>query len=134
MLYLSADPERTREPVTIERLAESRLILADARWRDVDPARRILRERAQQAGVTIEPWIEVEYVSAALDLVARGLGDTIATGSVLRVRGYGRRLHSAPFDPPLNAAYAFITRRNAHLSPATRAFMAIAERRVQQIS
>ncbi len=51
MLYLSADPERVREPITIERLAEAPLILADARWRDVDPTRRVLRERAQQAGV-----------------------------------------------------------------------------------
>ena len=35
-----------------------------------------------------------------------------------------------PFDPPLYETFAFITRRNAHLSPATRAFMAVAEKRV----
>ena len=132
MLYLSADPERVREPITIERLADAPLILADARWRDVDPTRRVLRERAQRAGVTIEPRIEVEYLTAALDLAVRGLGDTLGTASVLHARGY-RRLHSAPFDPPLDATYAFITRRNAHLSPATRAFMQLAERRVQSL-
>jgi len=134
MLYLSADPERVREPITIEQLAQAPLILADARWRDVDPTRRVLRERAQQAGVTVEPQIEVEYLTAALDLAARGLGDTVGTASVLKARGFGRRLHSAPFDPPMYATYAFITRRNAHLSPATREFMVIAERRVRALA
>ena len=32
------------------------------------------------------------------------------------------------------ATYAFITRRNAHLSPATRAFMKLAERRVKALA
>ena len=35
-----------------------------------------------------------------------------------------------PFDPPLFETFAFITRRNAHLSPATRAFIVVAEKRV----
>jgi DNA-binding transcriptional LysR family regulator len=131
--YVSADPDRTREPMTIERLAEAPLILYDARWGADDPTRRQLRERAQEAGVKIEPTIEVEYITAALDLAARGLGDTISPMSVLSSRGYSRRLTGAPFDPPLYDTFAFITRRNAHLSPATRAFMAIAERRVQAL-
>ena len=134
MLYLSADPDRVKEPITIQRLAQAPLILADARWRDVDPTRRVLRERAQQAGLTIEPTIEVEYLTAALDLALRGLGDTVGVASVLTARGLARRLHSAPFDPPLDATYAFITRRNAHLSPATREFMKLAERRVQSLA
>jgi DNA-binding transcriptional LysR family regulator len=134
MLYLSADPKRVAHPITIEMLAEAPLILADARWRQVDPTRRVIRERAQQAGVVVEPRIEVEYLTAALDLAARGLGDTIGTASVLKARGYARRLHSAPMEPPMYATYAFITRRNAHLSPATRAFMRLAERRVKALA
>ena len=51
LLYVSADPERVREPMTIERLADAPLILYDARWGVDDPTRRQLRERAQQAGV-----------------------------------------------------------------------------------
>ena len=35
-----------------------------------------------------------------------------------------------PFDPPLYETFAFITRRNAHLSPATRAFIEVAQKRV----
>src|SRR3954451_19865479 len=40
LLYISADPQRTRAPMTIERLAQAPLILYDARWAAQDPARR----------------------------------------------------------------------------------------------
>ena len=130
LLYVSADPKRVREPMTVERLATAPLILYDARWGTDDPTRRQLRERAQRAGVTLEPQIEVEYITAALDLAARGLGDTVSPRSIVVSRGFARRLTGVAFDPPLYDTFAFITRRNAHLSPTTRAFMAVAEKRV----
>jgi DNA-binding transcriptional LysR family regulator len=130
LLYVSADPARVREPMTVEGLSGAPLILYDARWGTDDPTRRQLRERAQRAGVKLEPDIEVEYLTAALDLAARGLGDTVSPRSILVSRGYARRLLAVSFDPPLYDTFAFITRRNAHLSPATRAFMEIAEKRV----
>ena len=133
LLYLSADPDRVREPMTIERLAEAPLILYDARFGWSDPTRRQLAERAQRAGVTIEPVIEVEYVEAALDLAARGLGDTIGTRRIALGRGFARRLHNVVFDPPVVDTFAFITRRNAHLSPATRAFMELAAKRLEAL-
>jgi DNA-binding transcriptional LysR family regulator len=128
--YVSASPQRTVTPKTIEELAAAPLILYDARWGPVDPMRRQLAERAQRAGVRLEPEIEVEYLTAALDLAARRLGDTIADPSVLVTRGYARTLTTVSLDPPLYDTYAFITRRNAHLSPATRTFMQLAEKRV----
>ena len=73
-------------------------------------------------------------MTAALDLAARGLGDTVSLRSLLSARGYTRKLGTVPFDPPIDETFAFITRRNAHLSPATRAFMALAERRVQALA
>jgi DNA-binding transcriptional LysR family regulator len=127
--YVSADAGRVREPMTIERLADAPLILYDARWGADDPTRRLLRERAQEAGVQLEPDIEVEYVTAALELAARGLGDTLAPRSLVITRGYGKKLFGTPFDPPLYEAFAFINRRNAHLSPATREFIRLAEKR-----
>jgi DNA-binding transcriptional LysR family regulator len=129
--YVSASPQRLREPKTIEEIAAAPLILYDARWGAVDPLRRQLVERAQRAGVQIEPEIEVEYMTAALDLAARRLGDTIASPSVLVTRGFSRKLGSVSLDPPLFDTYAFVTRRNAPLSPATRAFLELAERRVE---
>ena len=116
LLYLSKDPERAKLPMTIERLAQAPLILYDARFGWDDPTRRQLAERAQRAGVTIEPVIEVEYVEAALDLALRGLGDTIGTrrvalrrepragaalGPVRPTGGRHVRLHHAPQRAPL---------------------------------
>jgi DNA-binding transcriptional LysR family regulator len=132
VLYVSADPERLRRPMTIQRLASAPLILYDARWGADDPMRRQLHERAQSAGVKIEPEIEVEYVTAALELAARGLGDTLSSRQMLRSRGL-TRLAGVSFDPPLYHNFAFITRRNAHLSPAVRQFMALAEKRVEAL-
>jgi DNA-binding transcriptional LysR family regulator len=109
------------------------LILFDARFGADDPMRRQLRERAQQAGVTIEPQIEVEYVTAALELAARGLGDTVTSQQMIRARGLSRRLAGVRFEPPLYDTFAFITRRNAHLSPATREFMRMADTRVEAL-
>ncbi|WP_231379183.1 LysR family transcriptional regulator [Candidatus Solirubrobacter pratensis] len=134
LLYVSADRARLTEPITIERLAAAPLILYDARWAAVDPTRRQLRERAQRAGVLVEPQIEVEYVTAALDLAVRGLGDTVSTRSILDMRGYARRLGTVAFEPPLMETFAFITRRNARLSPATREFMELADRRVRGLA
>jgi LysR family transcriptional regulator, cyn operon transcriptional activator len=131
--YVTASPQRAARPRTIEELAAAPLILYDARWGPVDPMRRQLAERAQRAGVRLEPQIEVEYLTAALDLAARRLGDTIAGPSVLVTRGYSRKLSSVSLDPPLYHTFAFITRRNAHLSPATRAFMELAEKRVAKM-
>jgi DNA-binding transcriptional LysR family regulator len=133
VLYVSADAQRLLEPMTIERLAAAPLILFDARFGADDPMRRQLRERAQQAGVKLEPQIEVEYVTAALELCARGLGDTVTSQQMIRARGLARRLAGVRFDPPLYDTFAFITRRDAHLSPATREFMRLAEKRVRAL-
>ena len=131
--YISASPQRVATPKTIEEIAAAPLILYDARWGAVDPMRRQLNERAQRAGVRIEPEIEVEYMTAALDLAARKLGDTIAAPSVLVTRGFSRSLGSVSLDPPLYDTYAFVTRRGAHLSPATRALLELAERRLESM-
>ena len=82
------------------------------------------------AGITIEPDIEVEYVEAALELAARGLGDTIAPTAIGLGRAFARRLGAVAFDPPLFDTFALVHRRGARLSPATRAFMTIAAKRI----
>ena len=113
--------------MTIERLARSVLVLPEARWGDEDPTRRQLAERAQRAGVAIKPRIEVQHADAALELAARGLGDTLVTRALLDTLGYRDRLAGVPLDPPLHETFAFIQRRNARLSPATRALMTLTQ-------
>ena len=119
VVYASTDPDRLAAAVTIEQLADAVLVLPEARWGDEDPTRRQLAERAQRAGVTIRPRIEVQHANAALQLAARGLGDTLVTRALLDALGYGDRLAAVSLDPPLHETFAFIQRRNARLSPAT---------------
>jgi DNA-binding transcriptional LysR family regulator len=133
ILYVSADPERVARGMTIKRLAEAPLILSEASWASEDPTRRQLRELAQRAGVTIEPQIDVEDVEVALELAARGLGDTIAPRGMLRRLG-SERLGWVPFSEPLYETFAFTWRRGAQLSPATREFMTFAERRLDALA
>jgi DNA-binding transcriptional LysR family regulator len=132
IVYASADARRLRRPMTIAALAEAPLILSDASWGTDDPTRRHLAQLAQQAGVTIEPQIDVEDVEAAIDLAARGLGDTIAGRGLLL--GLASRLPEAlgwvPFADPLEDTFAFVWRRGSQLSPATRAFVSLAEERL----
>ena len=132
LLYLSTDEESLRGPVTAEDLAGAPLILYDASFGWEDPTRRQLRERAQSAGVRLEPVVEVEDIESALALVARGFGDTVAPVSMIP-SNLDKRLFRAPFEPPIYDTFAFIHRRDAHLSPATRAFLEIAEKRLGRL-
>jgi DNA-binding transcriptional LysR family regulator len=129
LLYVSADAERLQRTMTVRRLAAAPLILSEASWGREDPTRRQLRELAQRAGVTIEPQIDVEDVEVALELTARGLGDTIATRGMLR-RLATTPLGWVPFSDPLYETFAFTWRRGAQLSSATREFVTFAEQRL----
>jgi DNA-binding transcriptional LysR family regulator len=127
---------RLRRPMTIERLADGPLILPEATWGVEDPTRRQLSELAQRAGVQIVPQVEVEDAEAAVELAARGLGDTVVSRGLLLGLGdrLPERLGWVPFAQPLYETFAFVWRRGAHLSPATRAFVALAEERLIAIA
>jgi LysR substrate binding domain len=71
VLHVSAHPERTRQPATIERLAAVPLVFYDAESADRDPIRRQLAERAQALGLQLQPKVEVELKDIALRLVRR---------------------------------------------------------------
>jgi DNA-binding transcriptional LysR family regulator len=133
VLYASVDPDRTRRPVTIERFAKGPLILYDAQYGWDDPTRRQLADRAQRAGLRIEPQIEIEELNAALELAARGLGDTIVARSVVFGRRFPRKLHTAPFQPALRQTFAFVHRRGARLSPATQEIIGLTYDRIAEL-
>jgi DNA-binding transcriptional LysR family regulator len=133
LLYVSADAARLQRAMTVGRLAAAPLILAWASWGSHDPTRRQLAELAQREGVTIEPQIDVEDAEVALELTARGLGDTIATRGMLRSLA-SCELGWVPFAEPVFETIAFTWRRGAQLSPATREFMRFAERRLDALA
>lgn len=128
VVYVSADAERAATPVSVERLAAAPLVLSEARWGDQDPLRRALTERAQRAGVVLRPLAEVEFQTAAVELAAHGVGDSLVSYLVARSQGYTRRLHWAQLDPPVEEHFAFVSRAGAPLSPATRMFIKVAHR------
>jgi DNA-binding transcriptional LysR family regulator len=132
IVYASVEPRRVRRPMTIAGLADAPLILSDASYGADDPTRRRLAELAQSAGVTIEPQIDVEDVEAAIELAARGMGDTIVSRGMLLSLGrrVPRGLGWVPFDPPIHDEFAFISRRGARLSPASREFVRLARERL----
>jgi DNA-binding transcriptional LysR family regulator len=134
VVYATADRSRSAAGVTIEQLAGAVLVLPEARWGDEDPTRRQLAERAQRAGVTIRPHIEVQHANAALQLAARGVADTLITRALVDALGYGDDLAALALDPPLHETFAFIQRRNTRLSPATRALKALAEHHLARLT
>ncbi len=120
VLYVSADPERTRRPATIERLARTPLIFYDAESAEGDPIRRQLAERAQALGLRLQPRVEVELKDIALRLVAAGLGDTYLPAAYTRAAYYPEGLSTAPFSPALHDTFAAVTRPGARLSAGVR--------------
>jgi len=131
VLYVSHDPERTRRPVRIEDLAAADLILYDAHYGWKDPTRRQLADRAQLAGLRLDPRIEVENAGAALSLVARGMGNTFVATAIANSAGFPDGLHTVSFAEPLYDTIALVTREGSVLSPATREIARMARQMLQ---
>ncbi len=128
VFYVSATRNPSRGPVTIEELAESKLVLYDAfaGWRD--PTRRQILERARLKGLKIDAAIEVEHVDTALGLVAAGAADTFVPHAIVSAPGFPKNVHAVPFAEPLFDTIALVQREGAYLSPATRKMAQMAAR------
>src|SRR6185436_8186244 len=125
-VYVTADRDRLRgEPRSIQQLAAAQLVLPEVLAGNEDPTRRQLQDRAADAGVRLEPVVEVESPTAALDLVVRGVGDSVVGRTVIADLGLTDRLTTVPLDPPLLERFAFITPRGAPSSPAMTALIGI---------
>ena len=134
VLYVSAEPDRTRNPVTMEALASAQLVFYDAESADNDPIRRQLADRAQADGLRLRPRVEVEYMDLALQLVAAGTGDTYLPSAYTHAPYFPRRLTTTTFSPPLYDTFAVITRQAARLSPATRELISELEAHMQKVA
>ena len=134
VLYVSAHPERTRQPATIEQLAATPLVFYDAQSADNDPIRRQLAERAQALGVRLQPKVEVELKDIALRLVAAGIGDTYLPSAYTHTCYYPDGLSTAPFTPALYDTFAIITRPTARLSAGVRQLLADLEAHMRAVA
>lgn len=127
VLFVTCASEATHSPVSIADVVRPPLILYDATHGFNDPTRRQLADRAQRAGVPIQPLIEVEHVETALQLVARGLGATIASRAVLAGSQPPAQLWGVGFAEPFYDFFALVTRRGATVSPGTRVLIGLVE-------
>ena len=134
VLYVSADPERTRQPATIEQLASTPLVFYDAESADDDPIRRQLAERAQALGIRLRPKVEVELKDIALQLVAAGIGDTYLPSAYTHAPYYPEGLTTAPFRPALYDTFAIITRPGARLSAGVRELLGDVEAHMRTVA
>ncbi len=134
VLYVSADPSRTRHPATIERLAATPLVFYDAEAADDDPIRRQLAERAQALGVRLQPKVEVELKDIALRLVAEGIGDTYLPSAYTQAPYYPAGLTTASFRPALYDTFAVVTRPGARLSAGVRVLLGDVEAHMRAVA
>lgn len=119
VLYASTSESALAEPRTIDQFCAAPLVLYDAHYSSTDPARRQLNDRAQLAGLRIEPSIEVEYLAMALDLVAQGFGDTIVCRAAVTKEVVPRGIGIVSFAEPMYDTLAFVRRDDRTLSSAT---------------
>lgn len=126
VVFVTSEPGRARRRISVEAFCSSSLVLYDAHYATTDPARRQLNERAQLVGRRIDPVVEVEYLPAALSLVAEGFGDSIVCLAATRSPIMPDGLWTASFEDPIFDTLAFVKRRGQMLSPATRALVRLA--------
>lgn len=134
VVYLSANPDHTRYPITPARLAAATLVLSEATWGDQDFTRQQLTRALQAAHHTLQSRVEVENVETALEIAAGGHADTVAArGVVTRLAGrLPRKLFAASLSPSIYDQFAIVHRHNTVLSQATRTVIDHATTRLQQ--
>ncbi len=135
IVYVSTDPERLRRPITPTDLAGASLVLSEVSWGNEDSTRRQLLRAVQSVGGTLRTRIEVEDIETALEIAAAGLADTITARGLLHSLGdrLSPRMGWVPLRPKLFDEFAIVHRREAQLSPATKAVVALAVARMKQV-
>ncbi|WP_310961577.1 LysR family transcriptional regulator [Nocardioides terrisoli] len=135
LVYISADPEKLRTPVTAHRLSRASLVMPETTWRATDSTRIVLRRMLHETGRNPQTRIEVEDVETAVELVGMGLADSvIPRGAATQL--LPRLAPKAGFvslRPRQVDTLAIVHRASATLSPAARLMIELATRRIRAI-
>ena len=136
LVYISADPTRLESAVTPKTLSEAPLVLPETTWRTQDSTRLALNRFVQQAGRALQTRIEVEDVETAVELVERGLADSVVQRAVLAELGprLAPRTGWVSLRPRLYDMIAVVHRRDAVLSPAARLVIELAVDRIRAVT
>jgi DNA-binding transcriptional LysR family regulator len=136
MVYVSLDPERTASPVTARKLGDARLVLTDTSYRATDSMRLALRRMLHEAGLNPQTRIEVEDVETAIELVGRGLADTVVHSGAAKelVPRLAPGASWTVLRPRQYETFAIVHRVNATLSPAARLMIELAVDRIRRVA
>lgn len=134
VLFVTRENERPEAPVELAALADRPLVLYDAGFGVSDPTRRQVMARMQRHGLTLRPRVELEHIEAALPLVRRGIGVTLAASTVLERLGVRQGLVGTPFAEPLFDTLAIVTRHRSKLSRAAARFLELAEEQLREVA
>ncbi len=136
LVYISTNPETLSAPITAKRLANASLVMPETTWRSTDSIRTLLRQMLHETGVNPATRIEVEDVEIAVELVGRGLADSvIPRGAVEQL--LPRLAPNAGWvsmKPRLYDMFAVVHRAGATLSPAAQLMIELATKRIQTIA
>ncbi len=136
LVYISTDPVNLESPVTANRLARARLVMPETTWRSEDSTRIILRRMLHDTGRNPQTRIEVEDVETAVELVGRGLADSVVP------KGAAEQLlpRLAPgagwvsLRPRQWDTFAIVHRSGAVLSPAAQLMIELATARLRTLA
>jgi DNA-binding transcriptional LysR family regulator len=136
LVYISADPDRLRTPVTADRLAKASLVLAETTWRATDSTRVVLRQMLHETGRSPSTRIEVEDVETAVELVGMGLADSVVHRGVAEqlLPRLAPRAGHVSLRPKQFDSLAIVHRAGATLSPAARLMTELATHRIQAVA
>jgi DNA-binding transcriptional LysR family regulator len=135
LVYISTDPDMIRTPVTAHQLSRASLVLSETTWRATDSTRIVLRRMLHETGLNPQTRIEVEDIETAVELVGRGLADSvIPRGAAARLLPeLAPRAGMASLRPRQFDTFAVVHRAGATLSPAARLMSELATRRIEEI-
>ena len=136
LVYISADPANLESPVTAHRLARAQLVMPETTWRSEDSTRIILRRMLHDTGRNPQTRIEVEDIETAVELVGRGLADSVVPKSAAEqllprlAPGAGW----VPLRPRQWDTFAIVHRTGAVLSPAAQLMIELATKRLRDFA
>jgi DNA-binding transcriptional LysR family regulator len=135
VVYVSADPDRLKTPISASALAQAPLVLSEASWGNADSTRRQLVRMVQSVGGALNPRAEVEDIESALDIAALGLADAITARGLLHRMGdrVPGNLGWVSLRPRVYDEFAIVHRRGSELSPAVRSVTELAISRMRAI-
>ena len=136
LVYVSADPEKLRSPVTAHRLGQAQLVMPETTWRDEDSTRMVLRRMLHESGINPQTRIEVEDVETAVELVGMGFADTVIPKGAARalLPRLAPKAGWVPLGPKQVDTFGIVHRSGATLSKAAELMIELATTRIQSIA